>query len=425
MGLRAPIAVSLVGKAAEAVTLVLLSTVVPRTLGPTDYGRFAVALTAVAIGAVALTLGGATTLARYVPAAPVPQRAALARDLTLRLARNRVRVLAGLAAVAGAAVALDPARFDPVHTVLVLAALALNVATTLVLQAGLGLGRATAWSLRYPLQNAVLIVSVLLLYRVHQVTGAVVSVVVAALAATGLGLVAAAPLRRADSVPVPLPDGALRFGLLQAVGGALMQVIQRGAVLVVAWQTGAGPQAGYAALAIGVALALTYAVAQVFTVSLPTLTTREPAEAEALLRRLTGMVLAFAGPAMLLAVLLRDLGLPLAFGADYAGSAAAFGPAFALVVLAPAGALTVQAAALRLRPEVLFKAGLAGAVTFVLAAVTAVPHWGAAGGTFAALAGTVVATAVQIRLVPGAVGARLTAATFGGAALVAGMGVLG
>ena len=58
------------GKAAEAVTLVLLATVVPRLLGPADYGRLSVVLTLVAVGSVALTLGGATLLSRYVPAAP-------------------------------------------------------------------------------------------------------------------------------------------------------------------------------------------------------------------------------------------------------------------------------------------------------------------------------------------------------------------
>ena len=71
------------GKIAEAVTLVLLATVVPRLLGPHDYGQFSVVLTLVAIGSVALTLGGATLLARYVPAAPPAERAPLARAMAM------------------------------------------------------------------------------------------------------------------------------------------------------------------------------------------------------------------------------------------------------------------------------------------------------------------------------------------------------
>ena len=73
-GLRRPVVAGVVGKAAEAATLVLLATVVPRLLGPADYGRLSVVLTLVAVGSVALTLGGATLLSRYVPAAPAQGR---------------------------------------------------------------------------------------------------------------------------------------------------------------------------------------------------------------------------------------------------------------------------------------------------------------------------------------------------------------
>lgn len=422
--LRGPIVVGILGKAAEAVTLGLLATVVPRLLGPTDYGRFAVALTVVAIGSVAMTLGGATVLARYVPAAAPAGRAALARALTLRLARNRAVAFAVLAVLAAAAVAWDPGRFDPVHTVLVLVALGLNVAATLALQAGLGLGRAAVWSARYPVQNAVLIVAVLVLYHTHQVPGAVAAIVVAGLAAAGLGLLAAAPLWRAGSPPGVFPDGVLRFGLLQAVSGALIQLAQRGGVLVVAWLAGSGRQTGYAALAVGVALALTYAVAQVFTVALPTLAAGEPGAAESTLRRLTGLLLAVTVPAMALVVLLREAWLPLVFGTDYAGAAAAFGPALAMVVLAPVSALGLQVAALRLRPEVTLRAGLAGVAVFVPAAVLAVPAWGAAGAAFATLAGAAASALIPAWMLPGAVGRRLTAVSLAAATLITALATL-
>jgi O-antigen/teichoic acid export membrane protein len=119
------------GKVAEAATLVLLATVVPRLLGPADYGRLSVALTLVAVGSVAMTLGGATLLARYVPAAPSEQRRGLARALTLRLARNRIAPFALLTLV-GAVLAAG-GWFPPQETVWVLLALALNVVATLAL----------------------------------------------------------------------------------------------------------------------------------------------------------------------------------------------------------------------------------------------------------------------------------------------------
>ncbi|MHA6784098.1 hypothetical protein ACVGOW_24350 [Pseudonocardia saturnea] len=418
--LRAPVLAGVLGKAAEAVTLVLLATVVPRLLGPHDYGRFSVVLTLVAIGSVALTLGGATLLARYVPAAPPAERGPLARAMTLRLARNRAVLFLGLAVVGGLLVAVDPMRFPPLPTVFVLVALGLNVAATLTLQAGLGLGRAGAWSARYPVQNGVLIASVFVLHAAAGVTGAMGAVVVAAVAAAVLGVVAAAPLRHRGH-PVAVPEGASRFGLLQAASGALGQVAQRGGVLAVALLAGSGLQTGYAALAVGVALAATYAVVQLFTVSLPVLTRRPDPEPS--LRRLAGVLLAATVPAMALAVLVLDVAVPVAFGADYAAAAGAFVPALAMVVLAPVNALLVQAAALRMRSEALLQATAAGAVVFVLVAVAAVPPWGAVGATTALLAGAATTALVAIRRLPGAVGPRLAAGSLGGAAVVAALGV--
>jgi O-antigen/teichoic acid export membrane protein len=419
--LRAPVLAGILGKVAEAVTLVLLATVVPRLLGPHDYGQFSVVLTLVAIGSVALTLGGATLLARYVPAAPPAERAPLARAMTLRLARNRAVLLVGLSVVGWLLVAVDPVRFPPLPTVFVLVALGLNVAATLALQAGLGLGRAGAWSARYPVQNGVLIASVVVLYAAAGVTGAMGAVVVAAVAASVLGAVAAAPLRQRGGAPIPVPDGASRFGLLQAASGALGQVAQRGGVVAVALLAGSGLQTGYAALAVGVALAATYAVVQLFTVSLPVLTRRD--DPEPTLRRLAGVLLAATLPAMAVAVLVIDLAVPVAFGADYAPAAQAFGPALAMVVLAPVNALLVQAAALRLRSEALVHATAAGAVVFVVAAVAAVPAWGAVGATTALLAGAAATALVAIRRLPGAVGPRLAAASLGGAAAVVALDV--
>jgi len=431
--LRGPVVAGLVGKAAEAVTLMLLATLVPRVLGPADYGRFAVALTVVAIGSVAMTLGGATLLARYVPAATPDERGALARALSFRLARNRAAQFAVLVVIAVALVAWDPARFPPMLTAFVLIALALNVAATLALQADLGMGRAGAWCARHPVQNAVLVAATLVLYEAAGVTGALGAIVVAAAVAFALGAVTAAPLLRRQRPPVALPDGALRFGYLQATSGALVQLAQRGGVIAVALLLGSSLQTGYAALAVGVACAATYAIVQVFTVSLPWLAERHGAgavdasgavDAEPVLRRLAGGLLAVVVPAAAVAVLAIDTVVPIVFGGDYAGAAEAFGPALAMVVLAPVNALAVQAAALRLRPEATLCCALAGAAAFAGVAVLAVPAWGASGATCAALAGAAASALLAIRILPGAVGIRLAVASLGGAAVVAVSGVL-
>ncbi|MGQ0719454.1 MAG: hypothetical protein ACT4NP_19495 [Pseudonocardiales bacterium] len=424
--LRGPVVAGLAGKVAEAVTLVLLATVVPRALGPADYGRFAVALTVVAIGSVAITLGGATLLARYVPAAAPGERGALARALSVRLVRNRAVLFAVLTVIAAALVTWDPARFPPLLTALVLIALALNVVATLALQADLGLGHAGAWCARYPVQNAVLVVAAVVLYDAAGTTGAVAAIVVSAVVAFGLGAVAVTPLLRRRLPPVAVPEGALRFGLLQASSGALVQVAQRGGVIAVALLAASSVQTGFAALAIGVALAATYAIVQVFTVSLPRLAGRSGGlgGAESSLRRLAGGLLVVVVPVAAVAVLAIDVAVPIVFGAGYAGAAGAFGPALAMVVLAPVNALAVQAAALRLRPEATLYAAVAGALGFTGAAVLAVPAWGAVGATAAALAGAAAYALVAIRLLPGAAGVGLTVASLGGAAAVIGLGVL-
>lgn len=452
-GLRSAVLVSVAGKTAELVTLVALAVLVPRVLGPADFGRFSVALTIVTIASVAMMLGGPTLMARYVPAAPPEERAALARALTARLAVGRAAQLAVVALVAGMLVAVDPSAFPADLTALVLVSLALSVAATLALQTGLGLGRTGPWSARYPLQNAVLVIAVLVLYPFGGVTAAVAGIALSCVVALGLGAATAGPALRGARAAVELPAGALRFAILQAAGGALVQIAHRGGVVAVALLAGSSVQTGHAALALGVGLAATYAVAQVFTVALPGLVERENADApgsrpalvlqentqagrlrsreanaadgpgrpelgdaEAALRRLAGLALAVLVPATLVAALLLEEAVPAVFGHRYAGAVEAFAPALAMVVVAPVNALVLQAAALRLRPEATLHSAIAGALAFALVALLAVPSLGATGGTAAALAGAVAIALTSIRLLPGAIGARVGGASLAGAA---------
>jgi O-antigen/teichoic acid export membrane protein len=410
VALRGSVVASIVGKSVELVTLALLATVVPRVLGPDDYGRFSVPLTIVTLGSLAMTLGGPTLLARFVPAAPPGQQVAVARAIGARLARGRAAQLAVVAVVAAVAVAVDGDRFSPGETPIVVIALALNVAAGLALQVGLGLGRTVAWSARFPLQNAVLIVAALTL------DGDALAVLLAAVAAAAFGAWVVLPVMRAPDPAVPVPDGAIRFGVLQAAGAAMVQVAHRGGVLVVAVLAASAAETGYAALAIGIALGVTYAVLQAFTVTLPHLTERP--DAEAALRRLAGGMLAVLVPGAILTAIVLDDVVPLVFGDDYLAATAAFVPAVALVVLAPINALAVQVAALRLRPDAAFGAGLAAVAAFGVVAIATVPAWDASGATFAALAGTAASALVSLVMLPGAIGARLAAASFAGAAIV-------
>jgi O-antigen/teichoic acid export membrane protein len=202
-------------------------------------------------------------------------------------------------------------------------------------------------------------------------------------------------------------------------------------VLAVAVLAGSAAETGYAALAVGIALGVTYAILQSFTVSLPRLTHDATSDgedgfaaAEATLRRLAGGLLAGIAPAAAIVALALPTLVPAVFGEDYRDAAAAFAPALAMVVLAPLNALAVQVSALRLRPLASLASGLAAAVAFVVVALVAVPAWGAAGGTAAALAAAAASAGASILLLPGAVGARLALGSLGGAVVVLALAAL-
>ncbi|MFP5255476.1 MAG: hypothetical protein ACLGI8_06455 [Acidimicrobiia bacterium] len=421
--LRASVLGSFGGKAAEMATLLALATLVPRALGPHAYGRFALPLTVVTLGSLALTLGGPAVLARFVPAAPAQQRPAVARALGWRLAKGRMAQLAGAGVLVVVVAASGRTTISGRDALLVSAALALNVAATLILQVGLGLGRTVPWTLRYPLQNAVLIAGVLALHRPAGPVGGLWALVLAG----GVGVAYAAVSLRAELRSVlaapsaELPSGALRFGVLSAGGAALTQVAQRGGVVAVALLGPGAVAVGHTSLALGIALGATYAVLQAFTVSLPHLAgSRHAAAAEPALRRLAELLLAPLALGCTLAAVTIDRVVPLVFGDRFVDAADAFGPALVLVVLAPVSSLLVQAAALRLRPEAVLSMGLANLAGFAAAAVLAVPSAGAVGGTGAAAAGAALGVAVGLRLLPGAAGGRLVAATVVAAVVLAG-----
>jgi O-antigen/teichoic acid export membrane protein len=200
-----------------------------------------------------------------------------------------------------------------------------------------------------------------------------------------------------------------------------VQFAQRGGVLAVALLAGSSRQTGFAALAIGIALGVTYAVLQTFTVALPHVADDEAAAAgrgEARLRRLAELTVVVAVPAMLVVAAFLDVLVPACFGEQYRGATGAFGPALAMVVLAPIAALAVQVSALRLRPDCALVSAIVTAGTFVVVSLLAVPTFGAAGGTAAALAGCATGAGTAVALLRGSAGVRLTVASFVGAAAV-------
>ena len=173
----------------------------------------------------------------------------------------------------------------------------------------------------------------------------------------------------------------------------------RGGVVIVSLLTGSRLETGYAALAVGVAVALVYVGLQVYLVSLPRLSllARETSEsADVALRHLAWVTLATLGPIALLGAVANGQGLTRFVGAEFAGARTAIALGIAV---APLSALTGSigaASVIRLRPEARVWATAVGALVFGIAALTLIPTVGAAGATTALLAGTAATSVVGL-----------------------------
>jgi O-antigen/teichoic acid export membrane protein len=387
---RRALAGSVAGKAIEALTLAGLVALVPRALGPADYGVFAVAL-AVATGiATATGIGGPALFARVLAPLEAGPRRDVARALVRRVAVGRAALLALLAALAATGALLAPGSVSALQMALVGAAALLGAGATLVSQLALGLDRSVAWSLRYPLENGVIVGGALVLYPLAGLDGALVAIALGAAAGLALGIASAWPALRGAAAGGALPAGALRFARLQAAGGALTQAVHRGAAPACALLGLTSAATGHAAIAAGAALAITYAVLQATLVALPSATrafARDRIGAEAALRRLAGLCAAVVVPACALLALAAEPLLAAALGEEFREAAAPLRVALGAAALAPLWALAMALAALRDHPEASLTGAVAGAVSFVAIAALAIPQAGASGAAGAMLAG--------------------------------------
>jgi O-antigen/teichoic acid export membrane protein len=363
-------------------------------------------------------VGAPGLIARFVPAATPHERAALARALFRRLARRRAAQFVGLVVAAGALIMIAPATFDPIATTLVVTGLGLDLAATLCFQLALGLGRDRVWSLRYPFQNGFLTLAAVPLGLAAGGYGAITAVVLASGGALVVGAASVVPMLREAESGATVPPALLRFGAQYGASSLLFLITHRGGVVMVAAFAGAA-EAGFAALALGVALAVLASVWQLFLLQLSVLSERADAyleEAERQAERLAGQVLAFLVTTALLGGLVLQHALVPVFGEAFRSAERAFIPVLGLLPLVSLTALANQIAALRLQPEVRLHASAFGLGVFLLTAPVAVAEWGAVGATGALLASTAVALVVFARELPMFVSKRVLATAAAGSA---------
>jgi O-antigen/teichoic acid export membrane protein len=404
----------LLGKAGELAAQALMIAVLPRALGPVDYGTFALCLSIVTLASSSIAIGGPTLMSRFVPAAAPAQRDAVARALAMRVGRWRVLGLV-VAALAAVVLALTlPGSFPAVLTALVTIALALDVMATLAFQIALGMGRTAMWSNRFGVQNLALVLAAAAGYALAGVQGAVAGILVASAMTLAWGWIAVWPRLQAAPRDAEIPPGAMRFGSTYAASNLLVMLEHRGGVIAVSLLAASTVQAGFAAIALGVALAGTYVITQVYIVHLPGLvegkgmSVDEP-EAEATLRRLTVRFIAVVAPLAVLGVVaLHDL-LPLVVGQRFRGAEPAIAIALATLPVVPLAGNAGQVAALRLLMRPRFLTALGGAVGFVITALLAVPHFAAAGAAAALLAGGICTALSAFFLIPRAISPLLMA----------------
>ena len=393
---RRALAGTAAAKVLEALTLAALVLLVPRALGAADYGGFAVALALSTGIATATGIGGPALFARMLAPLDGRERRDVARALALRIGRTRGLLLLALAGAAAAAAWLAPGSVSARQVALVATAALLGTAATLLAQLALGLERTVGWSLRYPLENGVIVAAALLLYPSAGLDGAIAAIAIGAAAALALGIASTAPALRGARPGARLPAGALRFARLQAAGGALTQVVHRGAAPACALGGAGAVATGHAAIAAGAALALTYAVLQTMLVALPGAVRahgRDRPAAEAVLWRTAGICAVVVVPVCAAVAVAAEPLLAGALGEDFRDAADALRIALVAAALAPAWALGHQLAALRGRPGATVAGAVAGAAAFAWIALLSVPAHGAPGAASAMLAGVAAATA--------------------------------
>ena len=405
---RTPRQAAVRGKALELVTQVLLVTLVPRLLGPEDFGRLTLALAIVTAGAVAIALGAPSAFVRFVPEETGARRAGLARSMTAALVPVRAIQLT-LVALIGATLVFVGPRFSATDVGLVFIALAAEVAATLAAQVALGIGETWIWSFRVSARNIGLLLLVPFLAPLGP-AGVLSSVALGALAGFVFAAGTAATLVRHAEPNVPIPAGAMRFGRVAGLGILVGQLTYRGPVMAASVLGLSADEVGYAGLAASIAMAIILAVRELFTVSLPELVetwSRDQSDADRRLRQLGQRAQWALAAAAIVGVIAMDRLLPLVVGERFAPASAAMIPILAMMPLLPLPAICGPSSSLRLQPALPFRIDGVGLIALVVAAIVLVPRWGAVGATSALMVAVVVSSVLTTWALPTVATARL------------------
>jgi len=373
---------------------------VPRLMGPEQYGRYALVTSVAFWLALVSGLGLVNATTRYVPQLRARGDAATLHRLignlfTLRLASGLVAALVYLA------VGLFWWRdLDPLVPVLLAVAVWAQGLCGYVFSLFLGFNHAARWAMGDTVRRWLLLALVLPGYSLGGLRGAAAAVLLTELAALTIGLAWSPWWRgRHDLTPdFGFLSPYLRFGLTSlATQVLLIAFLGSGEILVRAFSP-LYAEVGYFGLAHGAYLLVVTTIPQIMLAFLPLLgRLRDDGQNEELARWSARLVRALAATGVLevfAALFLAEAYVPLLFGAAYAPVAANLLPLSAAILalaLASVPSLlalvhersseTVAAAALRvavfwgIAPSLIARGGSRGACVAVLAGATVHALW--------------------------------------------------
>ena len=394
---------TLVAKWAETVSQALLVLILPRALGPSAYGEFAVAFAAVSLLSLGLGLGAPLAAIRYVPAATAGERLGLARTVARSVAISRARILAALTA---AAVALAPPVLGVplLLTLVVCAAAWCSVGSSIASELALAAGRSGVWNIRFPLENALVVVAASAGYATAGAHGAITGMALACAATFAVLFTRLATHLRGARGGPRLPAGAVAYVRLETVSVVLGTIVMRGGPLARPLAGASTAQTGFAAIATGVGAAGMATMVDLLIVHLPRLVqlrieSGDHADHEAARAARHALLVAIA--TALPMALLAGPAVHVAFGADFSGARSAVELALPSIPLGVVLGLATVTASLDLRPGALAVSWGIGAVTFAGVAAATIPGLDAEGAALAMSGGFLASALAATALIGG------------------------
>jgi len=405
---------------------VVFAAVVPRMMGPENYGRYAL-LTALVVFLAAFSgLGLTNAIGRYAPGFLHRGEMAQLHQLLGGLLTIRLVSTAGAAAVY---VGVTVSWLHEVDT-LVLTTMAITVLLQGLAQhlfsMFLGFDQAGYWVLGDTLRRWLSFALVVPGFALGGLRGASIALVAVELTLIAVGL-------RLSSVRLSLADLRIsraafapyvRFGVLFFANTALLTAFSVSGEPLIRLVSGSYVEVSYFALANNVFQAATAAVAQVPFALLPKLVRLAAGGATRDLARYVERLVAILTVVNVIAVfgviLMRDALVLTMFGSAYAPVARNLPPVMLALVMSSVSSVTLVVAVLHERPSLALRASLARLVVFWVAGPLCIAWWGGSfGACVAVLAASAVHAALSMYDLRDAIGTAVRSA-----ALMAGAGAL-